>query len=256
MLHFNQDGTAGLDSSFQPLLPILTSNVTYAYSQSTPDGLDPALATSEFISEGRFTPTCQFITFSGPDVGSDYVSELDTIKEAIFLKLQDYIYEIKYTIVGEVFNPPRFYLVDPVLFRAYQAYDICGNSAVLHAKKGRLRLYGFSKYLVLWSPDELQISLKVTAKLQLSPTERSIRNPLVVGKHYVCVNNCPILVYENVYNKETSLLTRVVDPRSRKANKIIRKQYLANYKLGCLPELRVEGESAKNLQLPPPQLPR
>lgn len=235
---FDKNGIAELCSPFTPLMPILTSNETYAYSQSTPDNLDPTLATSVFVSDGRFTPNCQFITFTGPGVSSDYVSELDTIREAIFLKLQDYIYEISYSVTGKSFNPPKLYTVDPVLFRAYQVYDVCGNLAVLRGSSGKIRVYGFSKYLVLWSPDDLKITLTVTAVKQLSPVEApcSILNPLVNGKHYICCGGRQVLVYENVYDPRTSLLTRIVVPKLRKANEIIRGQYFANFRIGCIPE--------------------
>lgn len=142
-INLDKNGSVELCGPFAPLTPILVSNVTYAYSQSTPNNLNPSLATSIFVSDGRFTPDCQYITFSGPGADSNYVSELDTIREAIFMKLQDYIYEIEYIIIGEVFNRPKFYVVDPILFRAYQVYDVCGNQAILRSNKGKLRIYGF-----------------------------------------------------------------------------------------------------------------
>ena len=236
MRKFNENGIFELSCPFKPLLPVVTSNETYAYSQSTPNNLDPTFATSVFVSNGRFTPDCQYITFQGPEVGSNYVSELTTIHEAIFLALQDYIYEIEYSITGEIFNPPKFYVIDPIILRAYQVYDIYGNPAIMRCNKGKIEIYGFSKYLVLWSPDNLDVTLKITAKEQMSPTPTkcSVYNPLVPGKHYINDNGCWVLVYENIYDPETSLVTRVVVPQFQKANQIIRKQYFANYRIGCV----------------------
>lgn len=63
----------------------------------------------------------------------------------------------------------------------------------------------------------------------------SIYNPLVIGEHYVCYNGTPILVYKNVYDGKTTLVTRVIAPQFQKAVEILRKQYFANYRVGCIP---------------------
>lgn len=243
---YNCEGKIKLLGPFKKLSSILTLGNPYVYT-STAGDIDPAVVTSVFRSAGRVTPVSQFIALSGPTLPSIYASELEPGNEVIFLKLPDYIYEIEYTVKGDIVNIPQLWRVSAAKNLSFQIYDVCGNLAYLKGTKGIIQIYGFNKFVDVWSPDDLQITLKVTAIEHLKPDF----NPFSPGEHSINFesnNKCKsIVVYDNVYNSATALTTRIVVPELEEVNRILRKQYFANFK-GCAAQSTQQTSQQPSIQ--------
>lgn len=214
------------------LLPILTSRESYPYlSTSTEDYLEETKS-STFISNGRLTSTCIFTQFDGPDINSLQLSTLSPGNEAIFAKLHDYTYYIKYDLRGEI---AKLWTINLSRLLLFEMYDVNGKVIELCRGRGELEVYSFNFPLVVELPMGANLTLEITIGRHLTSTN----DPLSPSSHCLLCSGRPHIktpLYENVTVIEDNYvyLSRVVNPNLQDINAVVRGRYFRNYRLPCV----------------------